>query len=311
MLKPPCVKEGTGDVVPLFRGALVGELLLSRLATTWTTARLRRGEIQLATAKRHRGALTHFIDTVGDRPSKTLRRKHVEKWLGAMADAGWEATTRRTNYGIVRSFTAWLRDEHHLDRDPFRGLKAPRKERRVARPLDNAAVDTLLVEAPDARAVAVFALTIVCGLRAMEVAGARLQDWNRVTEVLAVRGKGGHVRHVPVPPVVASALDHYLASVGSPTSGPLIRSTLRPNEHLKPATISTYWSKWARGAGVKRAGGDGVSCHAGRHTAATRVFNETGDPRAVQLLLGHASLQHVMVYSAAIELERLREAMTA
>jgi site-specific recombinase XerC len=284
---------------------------LGRLVEVYVTRRLRAGEIVASTARRQRYTLRAFVSQVGDRPPTELRRRHIERWQADQVKRIGSERTRRTNWSTVRTFCAWMAGKGIVDRDPMAGMKPPKERRTTPRPLSDEAVAALVASAPDARARAVLCLSIWEGLRAMEIAGARLEHWDRRDGFLRVRGKGGHGREIPVSIRTASALASYLAEIGNPASGPMIRSTRDLSAGVKPQTISTYWSRWARACGVKVGPRDGVSCHAGRHTAATRVVDVTGDVRCAQELLGHANVSTTMIYTRRAGSTKLRAAMDA
>jgi site-specific recombinase XerC len=284
---------------------------VGRLVETYVARRLRAGEIGPATAKRVRHTLRAFVATIGDRPPQDIRRRHVERWQADQTKRIGSERTRRTNWSHVSVFCGWMLDRGIIDRNPMAGMRPPKERRTTPRPLTDDAVAALIASAPDARARAVLSLSICEGLRAMEIAGARIEHWDRRDGFLLVRGKGGHEREVPVSIRTASTLTSYLAELGNPSSGPLIRSSRDPLRGVKPQTISTYWARWATSAGVKRGAYDGVSCHAGRHTAATKVVDRTGDVRCAQELLGHASVATTMIYTRRAGSAKLRAAMDA
>lgn len=111
-------------------------------------------------------------------------------------------------------------------------------------------------------------------------------------------------------PTVA-ALDRYLAEHPA-TSGPLIRSYVRPwmglsADYIGAVVTDVFWA-----AGVKNAPYDGNSGHALRHTAATETIDEMGDPRYAQELLGHAQLSTTVdIYIGRVGLPRLIESQRA
>ena len=191
----------------------------------------------------------------------------IEAWLAAH---DWSRATRRVVVTGLRQFYAWA----GADPDPTAGLTAPRQPAYRARPIPDDALARGMAAASrqDWWMLRTFATT---GLRRSELAAMRPRDvagsW------LTVRGKGGRVRRVPLPPDVAA----YLASLsepmwpdsnGRPLSGPAI--TVRCH------TLT------------------GHGPHAIRHRYATRAYAASHDLAAVQRLLGHASIATTQQYLA-------------
>ena len=128
------------------------------------------------------------------------------------------------------------------------------------------------------------------GLRRCEVATVKGADvtgqWLRVT------GKGGHTRMVPLP-------RHLAARVRS-TPG-----------WVFPGAIDGHLSARRVGEIVGALLPDGVTAHALRHRYATRVYQRSGDIRAVQTLLGHAKLDTTMIYVAVHDDARMTAAASS
>src|SRR5690606_15907415 len=78
---------------------------------------------------------------------------------------------------------------------------------------------------------------------------------------------------------------------------------------VSPRWIGDQFARIAYDAGVKHAPFDGVSAHVMRHTAASDVYERTGDVKLVQDLLGHRSLATTEVYTRGLGIERIREAI--
>jgi integrase len=152
-------------------------------------------------------------------------------------------------------------------------------------------------------------LMLGCGLRAAEVAGLELADWDRNRETLFVRGKGGHERMVPVPAEVSGRLDKYLSDRGY-HAGVLIGAQRPPRgSALNPSAVVKLVSGWMAAAGVKTGPYDGRSGHALRHTCASDVFETSHDLRTVQEMLGHRHLATTEIYLRHSDLDRMRAAM--
>lgn len=267
--------------------------------------RYQRGEIGLSTVKDLRWTLNGLDESFGDRPLSTFGRAAVDRWLATIRDRS--DSTRREYLSRVRGFCSWLVDEGKVRTDPTRHVPPIRQARRAVRTLPESDVATLLRYAPSARARAVLWLMVGCGLRCVEVARLKVEDYDGRT--IVVTGKSSHQRVLPVPVRVAAAVNAYLDQVGV-TAGPLIRSELIPSQGLSPKTLSGYVREWMIDAGVKARALDGRSAHALRRTCASDIADAGVDLRVVQELLGHVRLETTALhYLRRVPMEAMREAM--
>ena len=106
---------------------------------------------------------------------------------------------------------------------------------------------------------------------------ASLGDIDTGEHTMAVRGKGGHERLLPISDQTWAAMAAYrLETPGG--DGPLIRSRSNPHDGIKPGYVSTMVSNFMREAGVKAHGKDGRSAHSFRHTFATDALRHGAHP---------------------------------
>jgi integrase/recombinase XerC len=156
-----------------------------------------------------------------------------------------------------------------------------------------------------ARDAAVFALLYGSGLRISEALGLERKDIaaRGDFDTISVKGKGGKSRMVPVLPQVASAVVAYIAvcPYDLPADGPLFVGAR--GGPLSPRIVQLAM------AGLRGALGlpETATPHALRHSFATHLLARGGDLRAVQELLGHASLSTTQIYTA-VDAQRLLEA---
>src|SRR5689334_22698212 len=152
-----------------------------------------------------------------------------------------------------------------------------------------------------ARDAAVLALLYGSGLRISEALGLKRKDATG-SDALTVTGKGNKARMVPVLPQVSKLIADYLAlcPYGLPPDGPLFVGAR--GGPLSPRIVQLAM-EWLRGAlGLP----DSATPHALRHSFATHLLSRGGDLRAIQELLGHASLSTTQIYTA-VDSERLLE----
>ena len=156
----------------------------------------------------------------------------------------------------------------------------------------------------EARDTAVLTLLYACGLRISEALGL-LQKDHPLSRTLRITGKGGKERLVPVLPIAAQAVEDYVRQCpfAPQPEAPLFRGVR--GGPLNPRIISGLVSDLRRQLGLPET----VTPHAFRHSFATHLLNAGGDLRAIQELLGHASLSTTQAYTAVdmTQLEKIYE----
>jgi len=201
-----------------------------------------------------------------------------------LARPGWSPETRKSARATVRRFYGWALDEGVVDVDPARRLPAVRVPRAVPRPTPlKVFAEALLRAGPRGRRALLLAR--YAGLRRAEVAALHTDDVVETPIGPAVRvvGKGRRVRVVPLHPRLAEAL------AGLPR-GYVFPSTRTPAGHLSPDALGSL---------VGDLLGPGWTMHTLRHRAAGDWYAVDRDLRAVQELLGHASVATTQRYTPA------------
>jgi integrase/recombinase XerC len=217
----------------------------------------------------------------------------------------------------VRSFARHLEREGHASVAALGAVRSPKVERRLPRPLPVSAakaITTVDLRAGEDRApwilardAAVLALLYGAGLRISEALGLTRRDAPVPgIDSVTVRGKGDKERMVPILPVVAQAVAAYLAACPHALlpEGPLFVGAR--GGPLSPRVIQ-YAVASLRGAlGLPAS----ATPHALRHSFATHLLARQGELRAIQELLGHASLSTTQLYTQ-IDAARLMSAFDA
>lgn len=278
---------------------------LSELREEWLRTRWLQGEITGRTRTALNCRFREFEVAHGDRPVSDLDRRTINRWrtlIGTTSPA-----TRRAYLSTVRAFCHWLVAEGHLEVDPTADIGRVKEPRRVPRARPEEDIIRLFAHAHDLRSKLIIWLMVGMGLRAVEVARAEVADYDRSARTLLVRGKGSHERMLPVPIAVGEAIAEYREAIGW-RPGPLVLARGQRNA-VTPASVSRIVSRVMLEAGVKHAGGDGISPHSLRHTAASDVLDKCGNVRSVQIMLGHASLATTQIYLRRASLGQLRDAM--
>ncbi|MEX2178806.1 MAG: tyrosine recombinase XerC [Gemmatimonadaceae bacterium] len=217
----------------------------------------------------------------------------------------------------VRGFYRYLANMDAVDANPARAVGTPRAEKYLPGYLDRSQMDALfqLVEAraasgrfTDVRNAAIVELFYSTGMRLSELQGLNRQDVDSVSQQVKVRGKGRKERIVPVGDHATRALRHYerkrdelSAALGGQVDKSAIfvgrrgkRISVRGVQKVVSAFLDTI------------AEDSGLSTHSLRHSFATHLLDAGADLRAVQELLGHASVSTTQIYTHT-SVERLKE----
>lgn len=257
------------------------------------------------------GDLRALLDYVGlrwDAPAgqfgQALTQRSIRSWLADTLASGGARSTIARHTAAIRNFTAWAVREEILASDPAAALTSPRADQRLPTPLDESEARTLInlarAEAVDGtpaqmRAWAILELTYACGLRVSEVCALDVSSLNREALTVRVLGKGNKERVVPYGPPAREALDHWLVR-GRPqlvaqSSGEALFLGDRGGR-IDPRVVRSMVHRMAAKAGVHD-----VAPHGLRHSTATHLLQCGADLRAVQEMLGHASLSTTQRYT--------------
>lgn len=184
--------------------------------------------------------------------------------------------------------------------NPCLGLRPPKAAKALPDILSPDACSQLLDRAPEAdsalvaRDRAMFELFYSSGLRLSELTGLDLDDVNLTSGEAQVTGKGRKTRIVPVGQAALDALSAWLPQRQALLRGPAPALFIgQHGSRLSPRSVQLRLDRWARLAGL----GQHVHPHLLRHAFATHVLQSSGDLRAVQEMLGHASISTTQVYT--------------
>jgi len=253
-----------------------------------------------------------------DVPLARLSAIDVRSQLAALFGVNGAATISR-KLSSVRAFCRFLVKRGAIPGNPAAAVRGPKKKRGLPRALD---VDDAfrLVEAPTAtgrtshrtlssaeearhtllrlRDAALLELLYGTGLRVSEACGLDVDDIDRdrynTPMLLVRRGKGNKSRQVPVGGAADRALAEYLPArraLGASERGALFVNAA--GERLTPRSVQRMVKRWTIAGGVHAA----ATPHGLRHSFATHLLDEGVDLRAIQELLGHASLASTQIYT--------------
>ncbi len=233
----------------------------------------------------------------------------MRAWMAHERGRGLSARSLARALSAVRTFYRWLSDREGFAATAVLSARAPRFSAKLPRPLTedaaSAMLDTVELQAREpwvaARDLAVVTLLWGCGLRISEALGLRGGD-APLPETLRITGKGGKQRLVPVIPAAREAVAGYVRlcphSLGA--EAPLFRGVRGGALAARPIQKVMETSRMQLGLPAT------ATPHALRHSFATHLLTAGGDLRAIQELLGHASLSTTQAYTA-VDAARLME----
>jgi integrase/recombinase XerC len=255
----------------------------------------------------------HWGGPAGGAALARVSTADMRAWMARERGRGLAARSLARALSGVRSFHAWLAEARGIEAPAVTATRGPRLKPRLPRPVSPDAARALLatVEAQSlepwmaARDAAVATLLYGCGLRISEALGLRQAD-APLGDSLRIKGKGGRERVVPVLPAAAAAVEAYRAVMpfAPGPAAPLFlgaRGAALNQRHLQ---------KVMQAARMQLGLPSTATPHALRHSFATHLLEAGGDLRAIQELLGHASLATTQVYTGVDEV-RLMEAYMA
>jgi integrase/recombinase XerC len=284
------------------------------------------------TLRSYANDLSQFFEFCSDRlagkPLATLTHADVRDFLGALLRYGYEKRSAARKLSTVKSFLRFLVRKGTIQANPATAVKGPRLEQRLPGFLTQYQTYEAIVfseksskEARDEPVIvkdapatmtqtqrltrnwALLETLYGSGLRAAELVGLDVSDINFVAEELRVsrrHGKGGKERIVPLGRRDKEALDRWLAC--------------RPHRDAEPVFINSRGARLTtrsiqyivRKALSRVADATATNPHSLRHAFATHLLERGADLRAVQELLGHASLSTTQIYSH-VTVERLKQ----
>ncbi len=238
----------------------------------------------------------------------SVKRHAVRDYLGARRDGGLSPRSAARSLSAIRGFYKFLIQGELVETDPTANIQSPKLWHTVPHCLSAVQIEELL-SAPDVKtSLGLRDRTMIetlysTGLRVSELVGLILGQVVFDPPFVRVMGKGSKERLVPLGDTAADWLDRYLEE-----ARPQLVRERRPHVFLNhrggPLTRQGFW-KILRGHGIAADIRTPLSPHVVRHSFATHLVENGADLRAVQLMLGHASLTTTEIYTHVAR-ERLR-----
>jgi len=236
--------------------------------------------------KKNENALSGLSQTDIRRFAATLHGRGLSAKSLARVLSGW------------RGYFEFLVQETHLPANPVEGVKAPKAPKRLPQTLSPDEAVSLVSFSDDTpegiRDRAIFELLYSSGLRVSEVTGLDIDGIDYAGAEVRVTGKGGKTRIVPVGRHAMEAIQRWMqtrATFNGADGEALFLGTR--GQRLGPRMVQSRIKHWAAQQGLTV----DPHPHMLRHSFASHVLQSSGDLRAVQEMLGHASIASTQVYT--------------
>lgn len=255
--------------------------------------------------------IEHTSGTSGSGPQQ-VRLVDLRSWLAAQVSAGAARSTLARRVASIRTYFGWALATGRIDADPSARLAAPRPDRALPPVLRagqaTALMDVAKLAADDGDAVrirnrAMLELLYASGIRVGELVAVDVDDLDLGRDVVTVIGKGDKQRVVPFGKPARAALGDWLTArpeLVTAASGPALFLGRR-GRRVDPRQVRGVLHEALRHV----PDAPDLGPHGLRHTAATHLLDGGADLRAVQELLGHASLATTQIYTH-VSVDRLR-----
>lgn len=289
-------------------------MLYSDAVEAFTTYLQQVRRLSPATVRAYRADLADLGHTVGDQNLREIDLEHLRSWLWAATQRGDSRSTMARRAAAARSFFGWAHEAELIAVDPSLRLVTPKRAktlpvvasaRGLAEMLEHQRALAADGDPVALRDHAVLELLYGSAMRVSELCGIDVDDLDLHRGTVRVLGKGSKERVVPFGTPAADAIGAYLTR-GRP-------ALLARAEKPSPAVFlgargartgpRTIYALVARVLGPI-VGVEHVGPHALRHSAATHLLDGGADLRAVQEILGHASLGTTQIYTH-VSAERL------
>ena len=250
------------------------------------------------TAENYARDLRHLFELAADTPLADLRVHQIRRYIAQLHSQGLGGRSLARLLSAWRGFFSYLMRDHGFTDNPCAGLRAPKSPKTLPQALspDEAArmVDLPTDSTEAIRDKAMFELFYSSGLRLAELVGLDPAQLDLNAGEVRVTGKGSKTRIVPLGRFAIVALKAWL----------VVRDQIARNDEpalfvgqrgsrISPRVVQLRMKQWATKQGVA----GNVHPHLLRHSFATHVLQSSGDLRAVQEMLGHASISTTQVYT--------------
>jgi integrase/recombinase XerC len=248
---------------------------------------------------------------------ESIDRLTMRGFLGHMQKRGIGKRSIARTLSAIRTFYKYLANTNDIDANPAKMVGTPKSDRYLPSYLDRAQIELLFQTAEaramegafaDVRNLAILELFYSTGMRLSELQGISKGDIDLVSQQVKVRGKGRKERIIPVGDHATLALRNYeakrdalmggIGGSGDRSAFFLARTGKRIGVRAVQKVVGAFLKEIDEESGL--------SVHSLRHTFATHLLDAGADLRAVQELLGHASVSTTQIYTHT-SIERLKQ----
>jgi integrase/recombinase XerC len=257
--------------------------------------------------------LADFLEKKNIQNVEDLNLEHLRDWLWQATQQGLTKATIARKSAAIRSFTAWVLKNGLSESDPGLRLRSPKASRTLPKVVSRESLSMVFKSLTDRatddnpqgiRDLVAVELLYASGARVSELVGLDLESIDFSRNIMRVMGKGAKQRMVPFGQPARDALDLWIRIARPMLANEKSGQALLLNSRGQRIGVRQVYSLVANLLEATPTGAAGP--HSLRHSAATHLLDGGADLRAVQELLGHASLGTTQIYTH-VSIERLRD----
>ncbi len=249
------------------------------------------------TEKSYGRDLDLLLQLAGSQDLDTLSPHDIRRYIATLHARGLSGRSLGRALSAWRGFFNYLARDHGFRHNPCADVRPPKSPKKLPHALTPDTAAQLMQPAGDdflaLRDHALLELLYSSGLRLSEIAGLNVADVHRSEHTVVVTGKGAKTRVVPVGQKALEALARWLQCRAAAAGNQPALFVTQAGKRLSGRSIEARVALRARQLGLA----DAVHPHVLRHSFASHVLQSSGDLRAVQDMLGHASITSTQVYT--------------
>ena len=239
-----------------------------------------------------------LLELAGKTPLQDLQVHQIRRFVAQLHGRGLGGRSLARLLSAWRAFYAYLARDHGFSRNPCTGVRAPKSPRNLPKALSPDEATRLVSIAGDdpltVRDRAIFELFYSSGLRLSELTALKPADISFSDATVRVTGKGNKTRVVPVGSHALQAIRTWMGvREALAADGEIALFVNQRGAAISPRMVQNRLKAW----GIKQGLPGNVHPHMLRHSFASHVLQSSGDLRAVQEMLGHASISTTQVYT--------------
>ena len=250
------------------------------------------------TSENYARDIRRLFTLAADTPLQNLQGHQIRRYIAQLHGGGLGARSLARMLSAWRSFYTYLMRDYHYQSNPCMGIRPPKAAKNLPHTLspDEAArlMDMPTATPLDLRDKAMFELLYSSGLRLAELVSLNPDALDFADAVVRVTGKGNKTRVVPLGSFAIAALQNWLtvrSQIAPPNEPALFIG--KNGKRVHPRSVQLHLRAWS----IKQEVTSGVHPHLLRHSFASHVLQSSGDLRAVQEMLGHASISSTQIYT--------------